>query len=157
MFIHKLAEIDEDVELGENIQVWEHARIRSGAQVGENSIIGRNVYLGPGVIIGKNCKIQNNALIYEPAIIGDGVFIGPAAVLTNDKYPRATKADSSLKTAEDWVPVGVVVKDGASIGANAVCVAPVSLGENAMVGAQSVVTKDVEAKATVVGNPARVI
>ena len=155
--IHELASIDDDVILGENVQVWEYARIRSGAVVGENSIIGRNVYVGPGVTIGKNCKVQNNALIYEPAVIGDGVFIGPAVVLTNDKYPRATNGDCTLKTAEDWDPVGVVVNDGASIGANAVCVAPVSLGKNSMVGAQSVVTKDVEAKATVVGNPARVI
>ena len=153
--IHELASIDDGVILGKNVQVWEYARIRSGAVVGENSIIGRNVYVGPGVVIGKNCKIQNNALIYEPAIIGDGVFIGPAAVLTNDKYPRATNGDSGLKSAEDWDPVGVVVSEGASIGANAVCVAPVNLGNNSMVGAQSVVTKDVEAKATVVGNPAR--
>lgn len=117
-------------------------------------MIGRNVYIGPGVVIGNNCKIQNNALIYEPAILEDGVFVGPAVVLTNDKNPRAVNPDGSLKLSSDWTMVGVTLKRGSAIGANSVCIAPVVVGEWALVGAGSVVTRDVPAGLTVIGNPA---
>ena len=100
--------------------------MREDAVLGENCVVGRGAYIGTGVQMGDNCKVQNYALVYEPAVLGDGVFIGPAVVLTNDTYPRAVNPDGSLKTAHDWEPVGVTIGDGASIGARAVCVAPVT-------------------------------
>jgi acetyltransferase-like isoleucine patch superfamily enzyme len=137
--------------------VWGHTQIRENAKIGANCIIGRNVYVGPGVVIGDNCKIQNNALIYEPAFIEDGVFIGPGVILTNDKNPRAITDDGKLKSSKDWAPVGVVIRSGASVGAGAVCVAPIELGEWSLVGANSVVTKSVGARELVYGNPAQLV
>ena len=99
------------------------------ATIGENCIVGRGAYIGTGVQMGDNCKVQNYALVYEPAVLADGVFIGPAAVLTNDEYPRAINPDGSQKSGHDWVAVGVTVHRGASIGARAVCVAPVTVGQ----------------------------
>lgn len=153
--IHESAEVDRTARIHASAKVWAHTQIRENVVVGENCIIGRNVYIGPGVVIGSNCKIQNNALIYEPAVIEDGVFIGPAAVLTNDKHPRAVNEDGTLKSSADWEQVGVYIEAGASIGAHAVCVAPVRIGTWAVVGANSVVTKDVAPRDLVAGNPAR--
>jgi UDP-2-acetamido-3-amino-2,3-dideoxy-glucuronate N-acetyltransferase len=107
--------------------------------------------------VGQRCKVQNYALIYEPARLDDGVFVGPAAVFTNDRYPRAVTPDGSIKTAEDWEPVGVTVRCGASIGARAVCVAPITVGRWAVVAAGSVVVKDVPDFALVAGVPARFV
>jgi acetyltransferase-like isoleucine patch superfamily enzyme len=118
-------------------------------------VVGRGAYIGAGARLGDNCKIQNYALVYEPAALADGVFVGPAAVLTNDTYPRAINPDGSLKSGEDWEHVGVEIGRGASIGARAVCVAPVVIGPWAMVAAGAVVVKDVPAHALVVGVPAR--
>jgi len=105
--------------------------------------------------VGDLCKIQNHALLYEPAELGTGVFIGPAVVLTNDQYPRAINADGSAKSSDDWRAVGVTVRDGASIGARSVCIAPVTIGRWALVAAGSVVTRDVPDFAIVVGSPAK--
>lgn len=149
------AEVDAQAEVGAGTRIWGHATVRENAVIGENCNIGRGVYIGPGVRMGDNCKLQNYALIYEPAELGDGVFVGPAAVFTNDTYPRAVTPDGRLKSAEDWTAVGVVVGDGASIGARAVCVAPVSVGRWALVAAGSVVVKDVPDFALVAGVPAR--
>lgn len=149
--------IESGVELGREVVIWEGSKVRSGARVGDHTKIGRNVYIGPGVVIGANCKIQDHALIYEPAVIGDGVFIGPSCVLTNDKNPRALSSDGSLARPRDWSKVGVKIAEGASIGAGAILIAPVSIGKNAMVGAGAVVTSNVPENATVVGNPARPI
>jgi UDP-2-acetamido-3-amino-2,3-dideoxy-glucuronate N-acetyltransferase len=107
--------------------------------------------------MGDNCKVQNYALVYEPAQPGHGVFIGPAVVLTNDTYPRAVNPDGTSKSAADWEPVGVVIGDGASIGAQAVCVAPLRIGAWSLVAAGSVVTHDVSDYALVAGVPARQI
>jgi acetyltransferase-like isoleucine patch superfamily enzyme len=153
--VSPLADVHVSVDIPGSSAVWEYAKIREGASIGKNCVIGRNVYIGPGVIIGDNCKIQNNALIYEPAIIEDGAFIGPAVVLTNDKNPRAVNNDGSLKKATDWEMVGVTVRKGASVGANSTCIAPVEIGEWSLVGAGSVVTRDVTPFTTVAGNPAR--
>lgn len=96
-------------------------------------------------------------MLYEPAILGNGVFIGPAVVLTNDEYPRAINPDGSLKSGADWNAVGVVIEDGASIGANSTCVAPLRIGKWSLIGSGAVVTKDVPDFALVAGNPARKI
>ncbi|NBO35847.1 MAG: N-acetyltransferase, partial [Actinobacteria bacterium] len=125
------------------------------ATIGENCIIGRGAYVGTGVQIGDNCKVQNYALVYEPAVLGNGVFIGPAAVLTNDEFPRAVSPDGSIKSGHDWIAVGVTIQDGASIGARAVCVAPVTIGAWALIAAGAVVTKDVPDFALMAGVPAR--
>ena len=131
------------------------AQVREGAVLGRNCIVGRSAYVGTGVLIGDNVKIQNLALVYEPAVLEDGVFIGPAVVLTNDHYPRAVNPDGTLKSGHDWQPVGVTIRQGASIGARAVCVAPVTIGRWAMVAAGAVVTKDVPDFALVAGVPAK--
>jgi len=149
------ADVSEKAVLGEGTKVWHLAQVREDARLGANCIVGRGAYIGTGVEIGENTKIQNYALVYEPAKLGKGVFIGPAVVLTNDTYPRSVSPDGSLKSAHDWTPVGVTIEDGASIGARAVCVAPVTIGRWATIAAGAVVTKDVPAFALMAGVPAR--
>ena len=149
------ADVSDAAVIGDGSKIWHLAQVREDAKLGENCIIGRGAYIGSGVVLGDNCKVQNYALVYEPAMLGDGVFIGPAVVLTNDTYPRAVAPDGSLKSAHDWTPVGVTIRDGASIGARAVCVAPVTIGRWATVAAGAVDTKDVPDFALVAGVPAR--
>ena len=149
--------IESNVRIGIGTRIWNNAQIRTNATIGDNCIIGKDVYIGPGVSVGHNCKIQNSALVYEPAEIGFGVFIGPGVVFTNDQYPRAINPDLTLKSASDWKPVGVTVFDGASIGAGAICVAPVKIGSWALVAAGAVVTTDVANYALVAGVPAKQI
>jgi UDP-2-acetamido-3-amino-2,3-dideoxy-glucuronate N-acetyltransferase len=149
------ADVDDRAELGEGTSVWHLAQVREHAKVGRNCVIGRGAYVGTGVPIGDNTKIQNYALVYEPAVLEAGVFIGPAVVLTNDHYPRSVDPDGKLKSGHDWEPVGVTVREGASIGARSVCVAPITVGRWALVAAGSVVTKDVPDSALVAGVPAR--
>lgn len=153
--ISSSADVASSAQLGEGTVIWHLAQVREGAQVGDDCIIGRGAYIGSGVRLGRRCKIQNYALVYEPASLGDGVFIGPAAVLTNDTYPRAITPEGHLKSAADWEHVGVDIAQGASIGAQVVCVAPVRIGSWAMIAAGSVVTDDVADFALVVGVPAR--
>jgi len=153
--IQSTADVDDRADIGERTRVWHLAQVRDGARIGADCIIGRGAYIGSGVILGDNCKVQNYALVYEPAILADGVFIGPAAVLTNDEYPRAINPDATLKSADDWHAVGVTIGQGASIGARAVCIAPVTIGAWALVAAGAVVAKDVPDYALVVGVPAR--
>ena len=149
------ADVSPDATLGDGSVVWHLAQVREDAVLGRNCIVGRGAYIGTGVHVGDGSKIQNYALVYEPAVLGDGVFIGPAVVLTNDTYPRAINPDGSPKSAADWEPVGVTIGEGASIGARAVCVAPVTIGAWAIVAAGSTVITDVPAYALVVGSPAR--
>ncbi|MDQ0865995.1 acyltransferase [Arthrobacter globiformis] len=149
------ADVSDQAILGDGTKIWHLAQVREQANLGANCIVGRGAYVGTGVQIGENTKIQNYALVYEPAKLGKGVFIGPAVVLTNDTYPRSVSPDGSLKSAHDWTPVGVTIEDGASIGARAVCVAPLTIGRWATVAAGAVVTKDVPAFALMAGVPAR--
>lgn len=149
------ADVDPDAVIGDGSSVWHLAQIREGAVLGTHCVIGRGAYIGSGVRLGDNCKVQNYALVYEPARLADGVFIGPAVVLTNDTYPRAVTPDGLPKSVSDWEPVGVEIEEGASIGARAVCVAPVRIGAWALVAAGSVVTTDVPSYALVAGVPAR--
>ncbi|WP_154795237.1 acyltransferase [Occultella kanbiaonis] len=153
--ISDTADVDPRAFLGEGTSVWHLAQVREGAVLGTGCVVGRGAYVGPGVSLGNNCKLQNYALVYEPAVLEDGVFVGPAAVLTNDEFPRAVNPDGSLKTGADWEAVGVTLRQGSSVGARAVCIAPVTVGRWATVAAGAVVTRDVPDFALVAGVPAR--
>lgn len=153
--IENSADVSPEAVIGAGTKIWHLAQVREGAVLGKGCNIGRGAYIGPEVKLGNNCKVQNYALVYEPARLADGVFIGPAAVLTNDLFPRAINPDGSLKSPNDWESVGVTVGKGASIGAQAVCIAPVTVGPWAMVAAGAVVNRNVPAHAIVVGVPAR--
>jgi acetyltransferase-like isoleucine patch superfamily enzyme len=148
------ADVDQTADIGDGSAVWHLAQVRENARLGRNCIIGRGAYVGPGVVLGDNCKLQNHALVYEPAILADGVFVGPAVVFTNDHFPRAVSPEGDLKRADDWHAVGVTCREGASIGARSVCVAPVTIGRWALVAAGAVVTRDVPDFALVAGVPA---
>jgi acetyltransferase-like isoleucine patch superfamily enzyme len=149
------ASVSDAAVIADNASVWDFSQVRENARIGENTVIGSYVYIDANVEIGKNCKIQNRALVYDPATIHDGVFIGPGVILTNDKNPRSVSVSGDIKGAADWDKIGVEVLQGASIGAGAVCIAPVRIGKWALVGSGAVVTRDVRDYALVVGNPAR--
>ncbi|GGA71486.1 acetylglucosamine-1-phosphate uridylyltransferase [Pseudoclavibacter endophyticus] len=153
--IVETADVAPDARIGDGSSIWHLAQVREGAVLGRNTIVGRGAYIGTGVHVGDNSKIQNYALVYEPAHLAEGVFIGPSVVLTNDEFPRAINPDGTPKNAEDWQAVGVRVERGASIGARATLVAPLTVGRWSMVGAGAVVVKDVPDFALVVGVPAK--
>lgn len=153
--VQDTADVSPEATIGAGTRVWHLAQVREDAVVGANCSIGRGAYVGPGVRLGDNCKLQNYALVYEPAVLEDGVFVGPAAVFTNDYFPRAVNPDRTLKSGDDWHAVGVVCREGSSIGARAVCVAPVTIGRWALVAAGAVVVSDVPDFALVAGVPAR--
>jgi acetyltransferase-like isoleucine patch superfamily enzyme len=153
--IHPTAEVSEEAEIGEGTSIWHQAQVRRRARLGCNCIVGKGVYIDAGVVLGDNVKVQNHVSIYQGVTLEDGVFCGPHCVFTNDKFPRAVNADGSLKAADDWDLVTTLVKRGASIGANAVIVCGVTIGEWAMVGAGAVVSRDVPDHGLVWGNPAR--
>lgn len=153
--IDESADVAATAQIGAGTRIWHLAQVREDAVIGPDCVIGRGAYVGTGVTVGRGCKLQNYALVYEPAVLEDGVFIGPGAVLTNDRHPRAVTPTGDPKSAADWLPVGVLCHTGASIGARAVCVAPVVIGRWAMVAAGSVVVKDVPDFALVLGSPAR--
>ena len=152
--IHGEAVVDESAQLGPGTAVWAMATIRADASIGRECVIGQSAFVDTAVVVGDRCKIQNNALVYAPATLGDGVFIGPAAVLTNDRTPRAVMPDGALKREADWEMAGVVVHDGASIGANATVVAGIEVGAWALIAAGAVVTRSVPAHGLVAGVPA---
>jgi len=153
--VHGQADVDERATIGAGTTVWHLAQIRENARLGRGCIVGRGAYVGPGVIIGDNVKLQNYALVYEPARLEDSVFIGPAAVLTNDLHPRSVDVTGQLKRPDDWEAAGVLVREGASLGARAVVIAGRVIGRWALVAAGAVVTRDVPDFALVAGVPAR--
>ena len=145
---HPTAIIAEDAKIGRGTKIWHHAQVREGAVIGENCILGKGVYVGVDVKIGSGVKIQNRASIYRGVTIEDDVFVGPHVVFTNDKYPRAF--------TEQWEVIPTLIRRGASLGANSTIICGVTIGAYAMVGAGSIVTRDVAPHALVVGNPARI-
>ncbi len=153
--VQPTADVDERAELGVGTRVWHLAQIRENARIGRGCIIGRGAYVGPGVVLGDRVKLQNYALVYEPARLEDAVFIGPSAVLTNDVYPRSVGVTGQLKRPADWAAEGVVVREGASVGARAVILAGVEIGRWALIAAGAVVTRDVPDFGLVAGVPAR--
>jgi UDP-2-acetamido-3-amino-2,3-dideoxy-glucuronate N-acetyltransferase len=153
--VHPTADVENGVSVGKRTRIWARSHLRRGASVGDDCIIGENVLIDLDVQVGSRCKIQNNALLYHGAVLGDEVFVGPGACLTNDRYPRASTSDGSLKADTDWIVSGVVVERGATIGAHAVVVGGVHIGGWSMIGSGAVVTHDVPAHGIVVGNPAR--
>jgi UDP-2-acetamido-3-amino-2,3-dideoxy-glucuronate N-acetyltransferase len=152
---HPTAEVSPSASIGPGTKIWRQAHIREDAVIGPNCVIGAGVYVGAGVRVGANCKVQNNALLYEGLELEDGVFVGPAVCFTNDYLPRAVNPDGSLKTASDWEVGRTLVRIGASVGAGSMVITGVTIGRWALVGAGSVVTRDVPDHALVVGNPAR--
>jgi acetyltransferase-like isoleucine patch superfamily enzyme len=155
--IHPTADVSDRARIGERTRIWDLARVREDAVIGEDCIVGRGAYIDAGVHIGDRVKIQNNALIYHGVRVGSGVFIGPAAVLTNDRFPRSVTVDGRLASAEDWTVSEIYLQDGCSIGAGAVVVAGCAIGGYATVGAGAVVTRSVPEHGLVVGNPARLM
>ncbi len=147
--IHPTADVSSDANIGANTKIWHQCQVREKAIIGENCILGKNVYIDWNVRIGNGVKVQNNVSIYD-AEIADDVFIGPSATFTNDAKPRAFIWDEKRRTKI------TKIGKGASIGANATIMGGVSIGKFAMVGAGSVVTKDVPEHALVVGVPARI-
>jgi len=133
-------------------------RISPQATIGKGTVChSDDAMICPGAVIGKNCKIGNGAFICPDVVIGDGVFVAQCVTFINDNYPRAINPDGTLKESGDWQPLKTVVKYGATIGANSTVLGGVTIGEWALIGAGSVVTRDVPAYAKVFGNPGRVV
>lgn len=143
-----------DVRLGKDVKIYAFVNLY-GCEIGDETKIGTFVEIQKGVKVGKRVKISSHSFICEGVTIEDFVFIGHGVMFINDKYPRAANPDGSLQTEEDWQVIPTCVKRGASIGSNATILCGVTIGEGAIVGAGSVVTRDVEPYTIVVGNPAR--
>jgi acetyltransferase-like isoleucine patch superfamily enzyme len=147
--------ISEDVKLGANVSLSKFINLY-GCTIGENTKIGAFVEVQKNAFIGKNCKISSHTFVCEGVTIEDGVFIGHNVAFINDSYPRATAAEGKLQTEADWKVEKTLVKKGASIGSGSTILANITIGENSIIGAGSVVTKDVPANTIVAGNPARI-
>lgn len=154
-FVHETAIVETGVSLGGGTRIWHQAQIRTRASIGKRCIVGKGVFIDFDVIVGDDCKFQNYACVYHGVELGRGVFVGPHVVFTNDVYPRSTDPDFGLLKDGDWEVGRTIVGDGAAIGANSTILPNVTIGSWALVGAGSVVTKDVPAYALVVGTPAR--
>ena len=145
-----------DVKLGANVRIFDFVNLY-GCEIGDGSKVGAFVEIQKGVKIGSNVKVSSHTFICEGVTIQDNVFVGHNVSFINDKFPRATNDDGALQTEEDWKVVPTLIKKGASIGTSSTILCGITVGENAVVGAGSVVTKDVPPNTTVAGVPARVI
>src|SRR4029450_11394124 len=145
-----------DVKLGEGVKLSRFINLY-GCEVGDHTKIGAFVEVQKNARIGRNCKISSHTFICEGVTIEDNVFVGHGVMFINDSYPRATTRGGELQTERDWTVEPTLVREGASIGSGATILANVTIGEHALVGAGSVVTRDVPAFAVVAGNPARVL
>ena len=154
VLVNEFCSIAPDVKLAEGVKLSKFINLY-GCQIGEHTKIGAFVEIQKNVTVGKNCKVSSHSFICEGVMIEDEVFIGHGVTFINDPYPRATVAGGQLQTEADWKVEKTLVKNRASIGSGSTILANVTIGENAIVGAGSVVTKDVAANAIVAGNPAR--
>lgn len=145
-----------NVTVGQNVKIYDFVNAY-GCSIGDNTKVGTFVEIQKGATIGQNCKISSHTFICEGVHIADNCFIGHGVMFTNDLFPKATRPDGSPQTEEDWTLIETFVEKGASIGSNATIVCGVTIGQNALIGAGSVVTKDVPANVVVAGNPARII
>jgi len=153
---HLLQRIAPDVKLGRNVRL--HAFINLyGCEIGDDVKVGTFVEIQKGVKVGNRCKISSHTFICEGVTLEDEVFVGHNVTFTNDRYPRATNPGGQMQTETDWKCVPTLIKRGASIGSGATLLCGITVGENAMIGAGSVVTKDVPAGKVVAGNPARIV
>ncbi len=148
--------VADDVKLGSDVRLSRFINLY-GCEIGDESKIGAFVEIQKNARVGKRCKISSHSFLCEGVVIEDNVFIGHGVIFTNDIYPRATTSNGDLQTEADWKVEPTVVRKGASIGSGATLLCNLSVGENAIVGAGSVVTKDVPPNAVVAGNPARVL
>ena len=151
-FCHESTYIDKDATIGAGTKIWHFSHIQSGAKIGKNCSFGQNVNVGNNVIIGNNVKVQNNVSIYEGVELQDFVFCGPSMVFTNVKIPRS---EYPQKGSSHYLKT--IVKKSASIGANATIICGVTIGEYAIIGSGTVVTKDIPPYSLVIGNPGRII
>jgi acetyltransferase-like isoleucine patch superfamily enzyme len=142
-----------DVNAGENVAIYDFVNAYR-CTIGDNTKIGTFVEIQQGAVIGKNCKIGSHSFICEGVVIEDNVFIGHGVLFINDKYPRSVNEEGLMKTVSDWQLTPTFVRKGASIGTGAVILCGITIGENAVVGAGSVVTRDVSHDSVVIGNPA---
>ena len=149
-------QIAPSVKLGKDVKIFGFTNLY-GCEIGDGSKIGTFVEVQKGAKIGRRCKISSHSFVCEGVTIEDEVFVGHGVMFTNDLHPRATNLDGSMQTDADWKCIPTLVKKGAAIGSNATILCGITIGERAIVGAGAVVTKDVPAGATVVGNPARVV
>ena len=154
-YVHPSAEVSPDAYVGAGTRIWRQVQVREYAHIGETCTIGKGVYIDARVRIGSNVKIQNHVSVFEGVTLEDGVFVGPHVCFTNDLLPRAITPDGKLKGADDWEITPTLVKYGASIGAGSVIICGITIGEFVLIGAGSVVTRDVPPHALVFGNPAR--
>ncbi len=145
-----------NVTLGKDVRIFNFVNAY-GCSIGDNSKVGAFVEIQKGSTIGKNCKISSHTFICEGVHIEDNVFIGHGVMFTNDLFPRATNPDGSQQTETDWTMIETFIKKGASVGSNATILCGITIGENALVGAGAVVTKNVPPDAVVAGNPARIL
>src|SRR5689334_6081271 len=148
--------ITEDVRLGDDVVIRDFVNLY-GCSIGDRTRVGTFVEIQKGASIGADCKISSHSFICEGVTIEDGVFVGHHVVFVNDRYPRATNRDGNLQTENDWSVEPTLVKRGASLGSGSVILCNLTIGENAIVGAGSVITKDVPANAIVAGTPARLM
>jgi acetyltransferase-like isoleucine patch superfamily enzyme len=145
-----------DVKLGRDVKLSKFINLY-GCEVGDESKIGAFVEIQKNAVIGKRCKISSHTFICEGVTIEDNVFVGHGVMFINDSYPRATAAGGNLQTEADWKVERTVIKKGASVGSGCTILSNITIGENAIVGAGSVVTKDVAPNCIVAGNPARIL